>query len=824
MPDTRKIIRVFLASPGDLQDERRAAKTVVDEFNKLWAAALGYHVELVGWEDTISQYGRPQATINQDLERCEVIVGMVWKRWGTPPSKTGSFASGFEEEFETSLKKRRASGRPELALFFKEIDKELLRDPGEELKKVLAFKERIIAGKEILFETFEGRGEFEGKIRACITGYVQRLRDAETQKMSSEAQATPAETRPLTEEEAKSTSTTTIAVKAAQFLRDFLGAAEAREESGTYTAVDVARFRLLATTVSEQGNDESTIGAHDSNLLFAHRLELDLELREKMALVRSGIENFTSENVPLWYWYAQIDGFENKMLSFYSFYRKAPRLHANALRAMQLIEEPLPVTNELKREFFLRHWFDKDSASDQKSAALAYLSECGLPEDLTAIRREFERGDYQTRSASVDAIIRINLRQGRELAIRALYELQPDSIDKQLLALVFEKDVALDEKLLAEGTNHRSALVRRKTTGILAKRGRLQVSDAERLLSDTDEHIRYLALSSLLKSGRTLSEEEAKAALVRQTAHGLLGGFAGGDRQFKRFKQVMLSTKTDAELEALAANPSIFDRDAKLALLKRHFVREKDELGGLIEDQFKEDFAKSLADFAARFGEENQVVKDTKGLEEFVRKGFTRKALDIVCEASTPEHLGLVRKALASDFVDYSSLDLEYLKKHGEWQDIPLVIAVSGKLESGMSLAGSDYRAKHILAAKAICAIGKERLAELLEKEMPKQLLAQLIIEVSDRSFRSLSNQQLKRLLLDTDDSVRKGCALKAVHTLAKKRLKQILDDYLESEDQRYYNVVHWLDLGNSVPSNVAKRAANKVIAKEWPNDSSIFD
>jgi hypothetical protein len=100
MPDTRRIIRVFLASPGDLQDERRAAKAVVDEFNKLWADALGHHVELVGWEDTLSQYGRPQGLINQDLARCELVIGMMWKRWGTPPSKTGPYTSGFEEEFE----------------------------------------------------------------------------------------------------------------------------------------------------------------------------------------------------------------------------------------------------------------------------------------------------------------------------------------------------------------------------------------------------------------------------------------------------------------------------------------------------------------------------------------------------------------------------------------------------------------------------------------------------------------------------------------------------------------------------------------------------
>jgi hypothetical protein len=64
MADSRKIVKVFLASPNDLQDERRAAKSVIDEFNKLWADSLGFHVELVGWEDTISGFGRPQELIN----------------------------------------------------------------------------------------------------------------------------------------------------------------------------------------------------------------------------------------------------------------------------------------------------------------------------------------------------------------------------------------------------------------------------------------------------------------------------------------------------------------------------------------------------------------------------------------------------------------------------------------------------------------------------------------------------------------------------------------------------------------------------------------
>ena len=160
MADSRKIVKVFLASPGDLADERRAAKTVVDEDNSLTADEFGYQVELVGWEDTVSVYGRPQATINRDLERCELFLGLMWKKWGTPPDVSGPYSSGFEEEFETSVQRRLSDGRPEISLLFKEIDPAFLVDPGEDLKKVLAFKERLVAEKRILFEGFADIRDF----------------------------------------------------------------------------------------------------------------------------------------------------------------------------------------------------------------------------------------------------------------------------------------------------------------------------------------------------------------------------------------------------------------------------------------------------------------------------------------------------------------------------------------------------------------------------------------------------------------------------------------------------------------------------------------
>jgi hypothetical protein len=107
MPNNIKVIKVLMASPGDLQDERRAAKSVADEFNALWSHEYGYHVELVGWEDTVSAWGRPQEIINRDLEQCDLFIGMIWKRWGTRPSKFGPYSSGFEEEYSIYQKQER---------------------------------------------------------------------------------------------------------------------------------------------------------------------------------------------------------------------------------------------------------------------------------------------------------------------------------------------------------------------------------------------------------------------------------------------------------------------------------------------------------------------------------------------------------------------------------------------------------------------------------------------------------------------------------------------------------------------------------------------
>jgi hypothetical protein len=270
MPDVRKIVKVFLASPGDLAAERTAAKAVVDEFNAIWAEASGYQIELVGWEDTVSIYGRPQPIINLELEKCELFIGMLWRRWGTPPDNEGHHTSGFEEEFKLAGRRRETLGRPEMSLFFKEIDQDMLRDPGDDLKKVLTFKQDIIAKKKILYQTFSNTNDFESLLRQSLSKYIIRLQAEDAKAISQGTQAAADTSSPAPVDGPEATRSSFLGKEGYTFLCEFLSKAESGAQQGDLTSLEIARFRVLANSVTRPGNNESSVGVHDANIIFTN--------------------------------------------------------------------------------------------------------------------------------------------------------------------------------------------------------------------------------------------------------------------------------------------------------------------------------------------------------------------------------------------------------------------------------------------------------------------------------------------------------------------------------------------------------------------------
>ena len=102
-----KVVKVMIASPGDVSAERQVIRNVIQEWNYTHSEDKNLVLMPVGWEShaTPSMGERPQALINkQVLKSCDLLIAVFWTRLGTP---TGKASSGTVEEIEEHLKAKK---------------------------------------------------------------------------------------------------------------------------------------------------------------------------------------------------------------------------------------------------------------------------------------------------------------------------------------------------------------------------------------------------------------------------------------------------------------------------------------------------------------------------------------------------------------------------------------------------------------------------------------------------------------------------------------------------------------------------------------------
>jgi hypothetical protein len=805
--NTRKVVKVFLASPSDLQNERSLAKEMVDEFNDTIGKSLGYHVDLVGWEDTIAGYGRPQSLINKDLEQCEYFIGLMWQRWGSPPdSEVGEFSSGFEEEFELTLRRRGKGAKPEMSLFFKIIAPEFLRDPGPGLTRVLAFRERMETEKRVMFETFGDEREYLRKLRRCIFAYIQRLAAQDAEQKSEQQQERPTSNADAPAKQEQSVDDSFFSNSGMTFLRGFLD--RARTNRSEPTPLDVARFRLLADIAQKSGNDEGLLGVHDANLIYLGISPENLGRRELDGLADCGFRHFSTETTPLWKWIASI---KNANFTSFSTWIGPNDQRQGALLAMSLTHEALWVDSDFKRSEYLNNWFAPDTHNSIKAAALIYLGAAGLPEDLEWVDREIKRNDFHTRTAAVRAAIRIGLSEGQSKAIQAIIELQPSDLDDELIGEIFDNGTSIDPDQLNLLIQSRSQKVRAAALRFAKHKSILTIEIANRLLSDTDADIRYEALNYLIQAGQAFPEAEAKAALVKPSPGILYSGDANGERVFEQYQVKQLSVLTADQLNEKVHSSSVYFFAPYLARAEGHFGSQAKILRSDIDDQFKSYFEERISRLEAMLGPGE--VDKTKELSEFIRKGMTRKSLDILCKKMIADDLDLVRRVLEHEFVEYSAADVAYLVRYGSWDDIPLLISMTKRpAYRGASLMLFSSDDMYLTVARAILRLGRGRLEELLELEISSSLKNLLIVNAPNTGFAKVSTELVSKLLRSEDVALRKSTCLKCLVVFKQARVRKIFNTYIGGDQFHYYNVIHWLDFGISMPPHIVAPAVKRTM------------
>jgi hypothetical protein len=151
-----KKVRIFVASPGDVQLERDHLVKVVNELN-LTISALSPEkritLELVRWETHTyggMGDGGGQSVVDEQIGDYDVFIGILWKRMGTP---TTTAQSGTEQEFRNAYTLWQQNRTLPILFYFCQQPFPPPRTPDEvdQLHKVVRFREEL-SSKGLVFE------------------------------------------------------------------------------------------------------------------------------------------------------------------------------------------------------------------------------------------------------------------------------------------------------------------------------------------------------------------------------------------------------------------------------------------------------------------------------------------------------------------------------------------------------------------------------------------------------------------------------------------------------------------------------------------------
>ena len=160
-------IRIFLASPGDVAEERDVASHVVDELRRIISGFIDVDLETVRWEThAFPDVGEDaQDVINREIGEFDIFVGIMWRRFGTP-TKRGQ--SGTAEEFERAFALHKKHGVPRIMFYFRttpfySTDTKELR----QFQMVIAFQNKLRKAG-VLYWEYDTPLQFERFMREHI--------------------------------------------------------------------------------------------------------------------------------------------------------------------------------------------------------------------------------------------------------------------------------------------------------------------------------------------------------------------------------------------------------------------------------------------------------------------------------------------------------------------------------------------------------------------------------------------------------------------------------------------------------------------------------
>jgi hypothetical protein len=153
-----QLVRIFLSSPGDVADERKIARELIEGQLQKHPSYRGLKLEVIAWDNPDARIPMlanetPQESVNNVRPRpstCDIVIVILWARMGVLLPETirkpngERYLSGTEWEYEDAVNSPRQS-KPEVLVYRRTEEPMIaMRDPlrkekEEQFERVEAF-------------------------------------------------------------------------------------------------------------------------------------------------------------------------------------------------------------------------------------------------------------------------------------------------------------------------------------------------------------------------------------------------------------------------------------------------------------------------------------------------------------------------------------------------------------------------------------------------------------------------------------------------------------------------------------------------------------
>ena len=774
----RNILTVFLASPGDLEKERNIVRTTINRINKILSRRVGWHIELLGWEDTLPGYSRPQGKINRDVDSCDLFLGILWRRWG---QSTGKYSSGFYEEFNLACDRHKKTGMPEIWLFFKAIDEESMNDPGVQLKEVLKFKEKQIKLKKLFFKEFSNPENWEELIYDYILAYVLDLCESkpkiETQEQSAVLESSKG-VRVIKETEIDEKKVIYPPALVNLFNQTNLKIKEGKKVF--FNLLDGTRFFLQSSAWFSETHLGEIFGIHELNLIYTQRKNWKISDSERLFIARSFIGDF-SNNRPGWFW--------------------------------------LRDTNEDEVNNLLKRLLTHDSNVFVRRGAINLLGDTHYKADLDILKKGLNDTDEHVIIEAIrlirntknikyinllepftnhkDSLIRDKAIEGK---IELLYLKSPNEgfsclikTGAKIPALLYTKieklDLDVDSDLINKALESPEVTIGRFCVKYLKMKKLLSKDICKRLLKHPDTLVRKEGLLGLIELDEKIDMDfirklfpEPKESNISVLRYALATAEVSSDD----FIPILFEKRTPEDILSQIDFYEINEVEAYKFLAKKHFRFLKGRIRLDLDSEFETLKSESENKWIEKYGDAGKIISKRfkPELINFIKSRYISAALDGLSMHGKQEDVKYARKYLINKKYKGDNFGaLKIILRFGDSSDIKILTEI----------ALNSYGETKKMAVEAIFKLSEDRdsiLALISNKDETIYKISLHMLLKYDLPYKI----EIAKILLKSEIDNRRLDGLSILlRSLNETELKKFLDDYI-GQDTYYYNVVTWLD------------------------------